>query len=148
MMKSFIARTVVVTAIAAALTATLAACGHRANDFGQHEVSASDLAKYRERATARAARMLDLDAAQQTKFAAMFDKVTAQRKTIQRTVSMRPDLGSLIATNQLDRNKAQALLSKETNASADGSADLINAIASFYDGLEPGQQAKLRRFTN
>ena len=53
-----------------------------------------------------------------------------------------------ITGNSFDRNGAQVLLQKKTQALQTSGPQLINAMGDFYDSLRPEQQQKVRDFLN
>jgi Spy/CpxP family protein refolding chaperone len=146
-MKTWIKRTLIGLFGATILVGGLAACGQRHHGWSGTQVSAEEAAKWRERLLERAAKELQLDAAQQLKLGAVFDKMREQRNALfGSTTNPRAELRSLVSGERFDKARAQALVDEKTNAVRAGSPGTIDALAEFYDSLKPEQQAKLRDF--
>jgi protein CpxP len=128
------------------LAGGLAACSHQRHYgyFGDRATE-SDRAEKRARMVEKATRKLDLDAAQKAKLTALADTLEAQRKTLKASGGdAHAEMKAVLAGNQFDRAKAQALLDAKTGAMRSASPAVINAAADFYDSLKPEQQQKLR----
>jgi protein CpxP len=146
-MKTWIKRTLIGLFGAAVLAGGLAACGQRHHGWNGAQVSAEDTAKWRERLLERAGKELQLDAAQQVKLGAAFDKMREQRNALVGSMgSPRAELRALISGERFDKARAQALVDEKTNAIRAGSPATIYALADFYDSLRPEQQVRLREF--
>jgi protein CpxP len=146
-MRSWIKRTLIGAFSATLLVGGLAACGHHRHHAGW-QMSEADEAKFRERVIGKAARELELDAAQQAKLNALADTVKAQRAALRSGSGQAPRdvVQGLIAGAQFDRAKAQTLVEQKTSAVREGSPAVIAAFGDFYDALRPEQQQKVRDF--
>jgi protein CpxP len=143
-MKPWIKRSLLAfTGISIALGG-LAACGTR----GHHErgpMSAEKMAEVRDKVIDRITSKLDLNAAQQQKLNVLADKVQAQRAAfIGQTADPRAELRSLVSAEKFDRARALSLLDEKTRVLQVSSPEVINALADFYDSLNPTQQAEVR----
>ncbi|MDE1948805.1 MAG: Spy/CpxP family protein refolding chaperone [Burkholderiales bacterium] len=148
-MKTWIKRSLIGLAAAGALFGGIAAfadrqgggpCGHMM--MGMH-----DPAAMKARFIERAARHLDLDAAQKAKLGALADKMQEQRQALMGGAAQPgAQLQGLIAGATFDRAKASELVAAKMDAIKTGSPGVIDAMANFYDSLKPEQQAKLREF--
>lgn len=122
----------------------LAACGTR----GHHErgpMSAEKIAEVRGKVVNRITSKLDLNAEQQQKLNVLADKVQAQRTAmIGQTTNPRGEMQALIAGEKFDRARALSLLDEKTRVVQVSSPEVINALADFYDSLNPTQQAEVR----
>ncbi len=122
----------------------LAACGTR----GHHErgpMSAEKVAEVRGKVVNRITSKLDLNAEQQQKLNVLADKVQAQRTAlIGQTTNPRGEMQALIAGEKFDRARALNLLDEKTRVLQVSSPEVINALADFYDSLNPTQQAEVR----
>ena len=122
----------------------LAACGTR----GHHErgpMSAEKMAEVRGKVVERITSKLDLNAEQQQKLNVLADKVQAQRTAlIGQTPNPRAEFSALVAGEKFDRARALNLLDEKTRVVQVSSPDVINAMADFYDSLNPTQQAEVR----
>ncbi len=147
-MKTWIKRTLIGLASATALLGGLAAfAGHQHHRW--QNMTAEERAEMRARMVERAARHLDLDAAQKAKLTQLGDQLHAQRQTMfGQTGNPRAELQQLIAGTAFDRTGASALLQTKLGALQQAGPELINAVADFYDSLRPEQQAKLRELLN
>ena len=146
-MKTWIRRTLIALASVAVIGGGLAACGHR-DHHGMHaQASAEDVAKWRGKFIDRATRELTLDETQQQSLGRLFDKMKEQRTALLAgSPSPREQVGQLIAGERFDRSKAAALVDEKTGTIRAKSPELIAAMADFYDGLKPEQQARVREF--
>ncbi len=52
----------------------------------------------------------------------------------------------MVSGAQFDKSRAQALIDEKTHAIRSASPQTIDAMAAFYDSLNPAQQQKLRDF--
>lgn len=148
-MKTWIKRTLIGTAAAVALLGGLAAWadrhhGHR--DFaGWRALTAAEAAPLQGRVLERAARKLDLDAAQKDKLAALADRVRESRNAmVSASANPRDELSAAIAGRTFDRDRVAALVQSQLGAANKESPALITAAADFYDSLRPAQQVELR----
>jgi protein CpxP len=143
-MKPWIKRSLLaVTGISIAIGG-LTACGTR----GQHErgaMSAERMAEMRGKVVERITSKLDLNAQQQQKLNVLADKMQAQRATlIGQTTDPRAELNALVAGEKFDRTRALNLLNEKTRAVQSTGPEVIQALADFYDSLNPTQQAEVR----
>ena len=63
-----------------------------------------------------------------------------------KTTDLRAEVQALVAGDKFDRSRAQSLLTEKTAAITSKSPEVINAMADFYDSLNPEQQQKVRDF--
>ncbi len=125
----------------------VAAFGYRY--YGHHgwHASAQDQARFRERMIERVSDRLDLTADQRQRLAALADKLQEQRAALKgEATDPRAEIQALVAGERFDRARAQALVAQKTAAINGKSPEVIAAAADFYDGLNAGQQAKVREF--
>ncbi len=121
----------------------LAACGTRHHERGP--MSPEKIAEVRGKVVERITSKLDLNAEQQQKLNVLADKVQAQRTAlIGQTPSPRAEFSALVAGEKFDRARALNLLDEKTRVVQVSSPDVINAMADFYDSLNPTQQAEVR----
>ena len=122
----------------------MTACGTR----GHHErgpMSAEKIAEVRGKVVNRITSKLDLNAEQQQKLNVLADKVQAQRTAlIGQTTNPRGEMQALVAGEKFDRARALSLLDEKTRVVQVSSPEVINAMADFYDSLNPTQQAEVR----
>lgn len=121
----------------------LAACGTRHHERGP--MSPEKIAEVRGKVVERITSKLDLNAEQQQKLNVLADKVQAQRTAlIGQTPRPRAEFSALVAGEKFDRARALNLLDEKTRVVQVSSPDVINAMADFYDSLNPTQQAEVR----
>ncbi|MDQ2780460.1 MAG: Spy/CpxP family protein refolding chaperone [Pseudomonadota bacterium] len=139
-MKRWIKRTLVGGAVATLLFGGgLAAYAHRQHgDWNSAEMQA--------RMVDRVGSKLDLDAAQRGRLATVGETLRAQRQALMAGSDPRTELQSLISGPSFDRARAGALASAKLTALQTGSPAVIDALADFYDSLNPKQQAQVREF--
>jgi periplasmic protein CpxP/Spy len=148
-MKTWIKRTLIGTAAAVALLGGLAAWadrhhGHR-DLAGWRALTAAEAAPLQGRVLERAARKLDLDAAQKDKLAALADRVRESRNAlVSASANPRDELRAAMAGRTFDRDRVTALVQLQMAAAHKESPALITAAADFYDSLRPAQQVELR----
>ena len=131
---------------ATVLIGGLTACGHHRHDYGS-AMSAEQYAQTRDKMVDRVASRLDLNADQKTRLAALGDKFYEQRTAlIGQTKDPRAEMKALVAGDKFDANRAQALISEKTTVIQTKSPEVIAALSSFYDSLNPAQQQKVRDF--
>ncbi len=145
-MKTWIQRTLIGLFGAGLLVGGLTACGQRHHGWGGAQVSAEDAAQWREKLLQRAGKELQLDEAQQQKLGVIFDRLREQRNALLAGGSPRAELRALVNGERFDKARAQALVDAKTDALRSGSPQTIEAMAAFYDSLNPEQQGKLREF--
>jgi periplasmic protein CpxP/Spy len=145
-MKTWLKRTLIgLAGLSVAVGGIAAAGSHRCGHFGGG-MNEADSAQMRGRMVERAAKELSLDAAQKQQLTALADTLHAQRQTLMAGTEPRSALKGLIAGPQFDAARAQALVGEKTEALRTGSPAVIAAAASFFDGLRPEQQQKVREF--
>ena len=121
----------------------LAACGTRHHD--RAPMSAEKIAEVRGKVVNRITSKLDLNAEQQQKLNVLADKVQAQRTAlIGQTTDPRGEVRALVAGEKFDRARALNLLDEKTRVVQVSSPEVINALADFYDSLNPTQQTEVR----
>lgn len=131
-----------VALLATAFTAG-AVRGH--GGWGWHSASPEDLQRMKTHLVDRAAKKLDLDAAQKTKLATLADQVQAQRSAwLAGQADPRTEMTALLQGPRFDRQRAQAWVDGKTAVVKTASPALITAFGDFYDSLKPEQQAQLR----
>ena len=146
-MRSWIKRTLYGLFGVTLLVGGISACSHRYHDGGMSQWSSEDAARWRERALERGAKELQLDEAQKARLGALFDTLREQRNTlVGSTTNPRAELLAMVSGAQFDKARAQALIDEKTAAMRSASPRTIDALAAFYDGLNPEQQQKLRDF--
>jgi Spy/CpxP family protein refolding chaperone len=106
----------------------------------------TQISAMRGKAVERISGKLDLNETQKAKLGALADEMLAQRQALRAGTEPRAEMQALIAGNQFDRAKAQALLEQKTQAVQGGGPKVIAAMADFYDSLNADQQAKVRAF--
>jgi protein CpxP len=145
-MKTWIKRTLIAVASLSLLGGGFAAFAHRDHHgHGWRVISADDAAAFKARIIERAARRLDLDATQKASLGVLADRLREQRNAmIGDTTDPRAALQALVAGPTFDRAGALSLLTAKTDALRQGAPVVLDALADFYDGLRPEQQAKLR----
>lgn len=145
-MKTWLKRSLIgLAGLTVAVGGIAAAGSHRCGHFGGG-MSEADAAQMRSRMVDRAARELSLDATQKQQLTALADSLQAQRQALMAGTDPRSALKGLIAGPQFDSARAQALVGEKTEALRAGSPAVIAAAASFFDGLRPEQQQKVREF--
>lgn len=140
-MKPWIKRSLLAFTGVAIAVGSLAACGHRE----RAPMSAEKIAEVRGKVVNRITSKLDLNAEQQQKLNVLADKVQAQRTAlIGQTTNPRGEMQALISGEKFDRARALNLLDEKTRVVQVSSPEVINALADFYDSLNPTQQAEVR----
>lgn len=144
-MKTWIKRTLFGLAGAGVVLGGLAACANHRGHFGS--MTEAQATQMRERMIDRASKELDLDATQRQNLTALAQQMREQRQALLAgTPEPRAEMKALIAGAQLDVNRANALVAEKTEALRSKSPAVIAAAATFYDGLRPEQQQKVRDF--
>ena len=142
-MKPWIKRSLMAFTGVSIAIGSLAACGTRHHD--RAPMSAEKIAEVRGKVVNRITSKLDLNAEQQQKLNVLADKVQAQRTAlIGQTTDPRGEVRSLVAGEKFDRARALNLLDEKTRVVQVSSPEVINALADFYDSLNPTQQAEVR----
>ncbi|KRB99842.1 hypothetical protein ASE11_09250 [Hydrogenophaga sp. Root209] len=143
-MKPWIKRSLIALSGVTIAVGGLTACGTR----GHHEhgpMSAEHMIEMRGKVIERVTKKLDLNAEQQQKLGVLADKLQAQRTAfIGQTTDPRAEVRALVAGDKFDRARALSLLDEKTRVVQVSSPEVINAMADFYDSLNPAQQAEVR----
>ncbi|WP_332748521.1 Spy/CpxP family protein refolding chaperone [Hydrogenophaga sp.] len=143
-MKPWIKRSLIALSGVTIAVGGLTACGTR----GHHEhgpMSAEHMTEMRGKVIERVTKKLDLNADQQQKLGVLADKLQAQRTAfIGQTTDPRAEVRALVAGDKFDRARALSLLDEKTRVVQVSSPEVINAMADFYDSLNPAQQAEVR----
>lgn len=146
-MKSWIKRSLLGIFGAGIVLGGLAACGHRHPGWGAGAMSAEEQVAMRAKIVERVSSRLDLDAEQKTHLNLLAEQIAAKRQAVKgNTADPRAEVKALFAGSKFDAARAQSLVNEKTAAVQAASPELIAALARFYDGLRPEQQAKLREF--
>ncbi|HJV71639.1 Spy/CpxP family protein refolding chaperone [Ideonella sp.] len=129
--------------LAFANSARMGGCGWHAGG----PMSEADAAKWRDKIIDRATSELSLDANQRQNLVALADTLHSQRQAMMGgSTNPREQLQALFAGDKFDAARAQSLVQDKTEALRTASPAVIAAISTFYDGLRPEQQQKLRDF--
>jgi len=143
-MKSWTRRSLMALTGVAIAIGGVAACGSRGH-HAHGPMSAEKIAEVRGKVVNRITRKLDLNAEQQQKLNVLADKMQAQRTAfIGQTTDPRAEVRALVAGEKFDRARALNLLDEKTRVVQISSPEVINALADFYDSLNPTQQAEVR----
>ncbi|MFP8835562.1 Spy/CpxP family protein refolding chaperone [Hydrogenophaga sp. XSHU_21] len=143
-MKTWIKRTLIGLASATVLVGGLSACG-RHHEHGP--ASAERISEWRGKAIERVSGRLDLSAEQRQKLEVLADKLIAQRTAmVGQGGDPRTEMKALVAGEKFDRARALNLLDEKTRVLQVGTPEVIEALANFYDSLNPTQQAEVREF--
>ncbi|QHE85612.1 Spy/CpxP family protein refolding chaperone [Hydrogenophaga sp. BPS33] len=142
-MKTWIKRSLMGFTGVAIAVGSLAACGTRHHERGP--MSPEKITEVRGKVVNRITSKLDLNAEQQQKLNVLADKVQAQRLAmIGQTTNPRAEMQALVSGDKFDRARALHLLDEKTRAVQVSSPEVINALADFYDSLNPTQQGEVR----
>lgn len=142
-MKPWIRKTLMGSFGVAIALGGLTACsgGHYHRGGPPSEKTAEIRAKMVERVSSK----LDLNEAQKGKLVVLADKLEAQRAALLgATQDPRAQMQAIVAGDRFDRERAQALLHEKTLAVQAHGPEVLNAMADFYDALDPAQQLKVR----
>lgn len=142
-MKSWIKKSLIGFASVTVLLGGLTACGGR----GHHGEgwSAERVSEVRAKVVDKISGKLALDQAQKQKLGVLADQIIASRSAFRGdTADPRADFKALIAGEKFDRAAAQTMLEKKTEAIQGNAPQTINALADFYDSLNPEQQKQVR----
>ena len=142
-MKPWIKKSLIGLASVTVLLGGLTACGSR----GHHGEgwSAERVSEVRGKVVDKISGKLDLDEAQKQKLATLADQIIASRTAFRGDgADPRSEFKALIAGEKFDRSAAQALLDQKTQAIQGNAPQTINALADFYDSLNPEQQKQVR----
>ena len=142
-MKPWIKRSLIGLTSVTVVLAGLTACGSR----GHHGEgwSAERVSEVRGKVVDKISGKLDLDGAQKQKLTALADQIIASRTAFRGdSADPRAEFKALIAGEKFDRSAAQVLLDQKTQAIQGNAPQTINALADFYDSLNPEQQKQVR----
>jgi Spy/CpxP family protein refolding chaperone len=142
-MKPWIKKSLIGLASVTVLLGGLTACGSR----GHHGEgwSAERVSEVRGKVVDKISGKLDLNEAQKQKLATLADQIIASRTAFRGdSADPRSEFKALIAGEKFDRSAAQALLDQKTQAIQGNAPQTINALADFYDSLNPEQQKQVR----
>lgn len=148
-MKTWIKRTLIGVASIGLLFGGMAALAHRhgGHAMGWRSVSEADAAQMKAQLVERVGSKLDLNAEQKNRLATLAEQLRQSRNAmVSATPDPRNELQGLIAGASFDRSKALALVQAQLGVVNTQSPALVNAMADFYDGLNPAQQAQVREF--
>lgn len=127
---------------------SIAVGGLTACSSGHHQrgpMTAEKMAEVRGKMVDRVSSKLDLNDAQKIKLNVLADQLEAQRTAfIGKTTDPRAEAQAIVAGDKFDRSRAQTLLEDKTRAVQAHSPAVVNAMADFYDSLNPDQQQKVR----
>lgn len=142
-MNSWIKKSLIGFASATVLLGSLTACG----GGGHHGEgwSAERVTEARGKAVSRISGKLDLDEAQKQKLGVLADQFIASRSAFRGDdADPRADFRAMIAGEKFDRTAALTMLEKKTESIQGNAPQTINALADFYDSLNPEQQELVR----
>ena len=132
------------------VTSAAAACGFRGpGPWGGHGPCGShwrgeDTAQRRAYMVERVSQELSLNMGQRAKLEVLADQMEAQRQALWGEGHMAADLQQVIAGERFDRVKAQSMVDQKLQAVQQHSPKVVEAMASFYDSLDAGQQRVVR----
>jgi periplasmic protein CpxP/Spy len=142
-MKPWIKRTLAGIFGASIIVGGLTACSSGAHRHGP--MSPEKMAEVRAKVVDRVSGKLDLNDAQKQKLNVLADRMEAQRTAfLGKTADPRAEAQAIVAGAKFDRARAQSLLEEKTRAVQTNSPEVIDALADFYDSLNPDQQQKVR----
>lgn len=148
-MRRWIKRTLFGAIGAGVLFGSLAACSHHGDrQAWRNGGDPESAARFQARAVDWVSRELKLDDTQKASLASLAEQLRQQRDQLRGTTDPRAQVTALFAGERFDRAQAKALVDSKTQAVASASPALIDAIGSFYDGLRPEQQARVRELMN
>jgi protein CpxP len=143
-MKTWIKRSLIGLTSATVLLGGLTACGSRGEHHGQGW-SAERVTEMRGKAIEKVGSKLELNEAQKQKLGVLADQLLAARTAIRGdSANPRDAFKALIAGDKFDRTGAQSMLDTKTQAVQGSAPQTINALADFYDSLNPEQQKQVR----
>ena len=143
-MKPWIKRSLIALTGITIAVGGLTACGTRGH-HDQGPMSAERMTEMRAKVIERVTKKLELNGEQQQKLGVLADKLQAQRTAfIGQTADPRAEVRQLVAGEKFDRARALSLLDEKTRVVQVSSPDVINAMADFYDSLNPTQQTEVR----
>ena len=92
----------------------------------------------------RVSQELSLNVGQRAKLEVLADQLDEQRQALWSEGHMAADLQQVIAGERFDRVKAQSVVDQKLQAVQQHSPKVVEAMASFYDSLDAGQQRVVR----
>ena len=92
----------------------------------------------------RVSQELSLNVGQRAKLEVLADQLDEQRQALWSEGHMAEDLQQVIAGERFDRVKAQSVVDQKLQAVQQHSPKVVDAMASFYDSLDAGQQRVVR----
>ena len=132
------------------VTSAVVACGFRGTSpwggygpCGPHW-RGEDLAQRRAYVVERVSQELALNVGQRAKLEVLADQLDEQRQALWSEGHMAEDLQQVIAGERFDRVKAQSVVDQKLQAVQQHSPKVVEAMASFYDSLDAGQQRVVR----
>ena len=138
------------------VTSAVAACGFRGTDpwggpgplggpgpCGSHW-RGEDSAQRRAYMVERVSQELSLNVGQRAKLEVLADQLDEQRQALWSEGNMAADLQQVIAGERFDRARAQGVVDQKLQAVQQHSPKVVDAMASFYDSLDAGQQRVVR----
>ena len=132
------------------VTSAAAACGFRGTGpWGGHGPCGSywrgeDTAQRRAYMVERVSQELSLNVGQRAKLEVLADQLDEQRQALWGEGHMAADLQQVIAGERFDRARAQGMVDQKVQAVQQHSPKVVDAMASFYDSLDAGQQRLMR----
>lgn len=133
------------------VTSAAAACGFRGTGpWGGHGPCGShwrgeDTAQRRAYMVERVSQELSLNVGQRAKLEVLADQLDEQRQALWgERQGMAADLQQVIAGERFDRARAQGVVDQKLQAVQQHSPKVVDAMASFYDSLDAGQQRVVR----
>lgn len=132
------------------VTSAVASCGFRGTGpwggygpCGPHW-RGEDPAQRRAYVVERVSQELSLNVGQRAKLEVLADQLDEQRQALWSEGHMAEDLQQVIAGERFDRVKAQSVVDQKLQAVQQHSPKVVDAMASFYDSLDAGQQRIVR----
>jgi hypothetical protein len=132
------------------VTSAVVACGFRGTGpwggygpCGPHW-RGEDPAQRRAYVVERVSQELSLNVGQRAKLEVLADQLDEQRQALWSEGHMAADLQQVIAGERFDRVKAQSVVDQKLQAVQQHSPKVVDAMASFYDSLDAGQQRVVR----
>jgi Spy/CpxP family protein refolding chaperone len=115
---------------------------------GRHgAMTPEQMAERRDRMVDRAANKLKLNAEQKPLLSNLLTQMSAQRQAmIGQNTDMRAELRSWFTGSNFDAVRAQTLINDKAEALQSKSPDVVAALATFFDSLNPAQQQRVRDF--
>lgn len=142
-MKPWIKRTLAGLFGASIMVGGLTACSH--GHSRSTPMTAERMAEVRSKVVDRISSKLDLNDAQKQKLNVLADRMDVQRAAfLGKTTEPRAEMQAVVAGDKFDRVRAQSLVEDKMRAVQANSPEVINALADFYDSLNPDQQQKVR----